>query len=484
MGGGTRLGLRARLTLLATGVVAVTLAAAAGLLLIVVRHSVLHSLDESARQQAKDVAALARSGRLPDPIPVGAGTAGVQIVDTQGRVTAVSAGADRLTALLEPADVRSVQGGAVRVISGARLGTPDSLRVVGYPIATGAAAASGETVLVAVSQAEAAGSVRALAVASAVGGPVLLVAFAFVCWSLVGRSLQPVSRLRSGAEEIAEAGSADGRRLPVPVPQDEVRRLAETLNGMLDRLESANAAQRAFVADAAHELRSPLAAVRTQLEVARRHPDSEPWEQTAEGVLAETERLSRLVDDLLLLARADDPVRAGVRSAGADELVDVGEIAAQVGTQPWRVPVRVAPLGPIASRPVVRAPADLVTRVLVNLVDNATRHARTGVDIDVASLPARVEVSVTDDGPGIAPDDRERVFERFTRLDAARSRDDGGSGLGLAIVRRLLTSSGGEVRLEAGAHDQGTRAVVSWPSPSPSLAPSPAPAPSDAPSEA
>jgi len=222
--GGTRLGLRARLTLLATGVVAVTLAAAAGLLLVVVRHSVLHSLDESARQQAKDVAALARSGRLPDPIPVGAGTAGVQIVDTQGRVTAVWAGADRLTALLEPADVRAVQGGAVRVISGARLGTPDSLRVVGYPIGAGAAAASGETVLVAVSQAEAAGSVRALAVASAVGGPVLLLAFAFVCWTLVGRSLQPVSRLRAGAEEIAAAGSTDGRRLPVPMPQDEVRR--------------------------------------------------------------------------------------------------------------------------------------------------------------------------------------------------------------------------------------------------------------------
>src|SRR3954454_9428130 len=105
-----RLSLRARLTLVATLIVAVTLAVAAALLLVVVRHSVLHSLDESARQQAKDVAALARSGRLPDPIPVGAGTAGVQIVDPEGRVTAVSAGADRLTALLEAADVRAVRG--------------------------------------------------------------------------------------------------------------------------------------------------------------------------------------------------------------------------------------------------------------------------------------------------------------------------------------------------------------------------------------
>src|SRR5690348_13089579 len=118
---GNRIGLRARLTLLATGVVAATLVVAAVLLLIVVRHSVLHSLDQSARQQAKDVAALARSGRLPDPIPVGAGTAGVQIVDAEGRVLAVSAGADRLTALLDPPDVRAVRAGAVRVISGAIL---------------------------------------------------------------------------------------------------------------------------------------------------------------------------------------------------------------------------------------------------------------------------------------------------------------------------------------------------------------------------
>jgi signal transduction histidine kinase len=456
---GGRLGLRARLTLLATGVVAITLAVAAALLLIVVRHSVLHSLDNSARQQAKDVAALAKAGRLPDPIPIGAGTAGLQVVDDQGRVTAVSAGGDRLTALLDAEDVQAVRAGQVRVIDGARLGTPDSLRVVGYPSGPGGAS----TVLVAVSGAEAAGSVRALAFAIAVGAPVLLAGFALVCWLLVGRSLRPVSRLRAGAEEIAAAGSTDGRRLPVPLAQDEVHHLAVTLNGMLDRLEGASAAQRAFVADAAHELRSPLAAIRTQLEVARRHPEAEPWDETADGVLADADRLSRLVDDLLLLARADDgsrPPTGTTRPPRAEPPVDVAAVAAQVAAQPWPVPVTVSAPTPGV---LVAASADSVTRVLVNLVDNAARHAVSAVSVDVRLAGASLVATVTDDGPGVPEADRERVFERFTRLDESRSRTDGGAGLGLAIVRRLVASAGGGVHLAAGPAGSGTSAVVTWP---------------------
>jgi signal transduction histidine kinase len=478
-----RMGLRARLTLTATAVVAVTLAASGVLLLLAVRYSVLHSLDDSARQQAKDVAALAQSGRLPDPVPVGAGTAGVQVVDDQGRVMAVSAGADRLTALLVPSGVRAVRSGQVLVIDGARLGTPDSLRVVGYPVPARNGRPSGQTVLVAVSEAEATGSVRALALATVVGGPVLLAAFAAVCWLLVGRSLQPVSRLRRGAEEIAAAGSADDRRLPVPPAQDEVRRLAETLNGMLDRLEGSATAQRAFVADAAHELRSPLTAIRTQLEVARRHPDLAPWDETAAGVLADTDRLARLVDDLLLLARGGD---AGDPAGRRRERVDVLAAAARVASRPWPVPVDLldgsgdgavdgAVDGAGGAAAPVWADPDAVTRILVNLVDNATRFARSRVCVGVDLVAARagdqgrerVEVVVDDDGPGIDPADRERAFERFARLDDARARADGGTGLGLAIVRELVRSSGGEVHLtDPPARDgrtAGTRAVVSWP---------------------
>jgi signal transduction histidine kinase len=357
------------------------------------------------------------------------------------------------------------------VIGGARLGTPDALRVVGYPITTTAGGVpAGDTVLVAVSQAEATGSVRALGVASAVGAPLLLAGFALVCWLLVGRSLQPVSRLRTGAEEIAAAGSSDGRRLPVPQAQDEVRRLAVTLNGMLDRLETASDAQRAFVADAAHELRSPLTAIRTQLEVARRHPDSASWDETADGVLADTDRLARLVDDLLLLARAGDTGGSAGRASGP---VDVPAAVDAVLGQPWRVPVTVAPSAdPGSTRPAaaeieVEVERDVLTRVLVNLIDNAARHARSHVVVGVQASDGRVVVTVDDDGSGVPEAERERVFERFARLDEARSRDDGGSGLGLAIVRSLVRGSGGEVHLEAApvesADPPGTRAVLSWP---------------------
>ena len=174
----------------------------------------------------------------------------------------------------------------------------------------------------------------------------------------------------------------------MPAAQDEVQRLAETLNGMLDRLEGASAAQRAFVADAAHELRSPLSAIRTQLEVARRHPDSAPWEETADGVLADTDRLARLVDDLLLLARSEDRV-----SVHRSEPVDLVELAREVSARPWAVPVTLESLtattGSVSSTHAgnesaqIRADPDAVTRILVNLVDNAARYARTAVTIAV-----------------------------------------------------------------------------------------------------
>jgi signal transduction histidine kinase len=212
------------------------------------------------------------------------------------------------------------------------------------------------------------------------------------------------------------------------------------------------------VADAAHELRSPLAAIRTQLEVARHHPESEPWDQTADGVLADTERLSRLVDDLLLLARADD---AAAGRAAAVEPVDLAAVLAQVAGQPWRVPVTLEPGSAVGVR--VAAGPDAVTRVLVNLVDNAARHARSSVRLGARVEAERVVVQVTDDGPGIPEADRERAFERFTRLDEARSRDAGGTGLGLAIVRRLVLATGGQVYLTAAPTGSGTSAVVSWP---------------------
>ncbi|WP_279579269.1 sensor histidine kinase [Fodinicola feengrottensis] len=273
-----------------------------------------------------------------------------------------------------------------------------------------------------------------------VGFPVLLAVLAMLSWLVVGATLRPVESLRRGAAEITGKGVT--RRLPVPDAHDEVQRLAVTLNDMLSRLEVAQDRQRAFVADAAHELRSPLASLRTQLEIAaRRSP-----ELSTEDVLAEIDRLSRLVDDLLLLARMD----AGMAAPARQDEVDLGEVARGVAKRydGGQVPVVVAPAP--GDLPLVVGDRDRLARVIGNLLDNAVRHARTRVGLSVVAEDGSVIVRIADDGPGIPAADRERVFERFTRLDDARARDDGGVGLGLAIVADLVRGHGGTVSLTDG----------------------------------
>ena len=292
------LSLRARLTVVATVLVAVALLAGTVLLLVALQRSLIAALDETARQRARDVVALVDSGQLPDPIPVAAGTPLVQVVDADDRVVAASAGGDRLVPILLPDDVAAVRDGNVRTIGGSRLGLSGELRVVGEP----AGADEPQTVLVAMSLSEVEGSLQVVRTAMIVGAPLLVAGFAVVCWLLVGSALRPVAALQRGAEDITTTRQAD--RLPVPEADDEVRRLALTLNDMLERLERSSARQRSFVADAAHELRSPLTAIRTQLEVARAHPQQANWSQVSADTLADVERLSRLVDDLLVLARA------------------------------------------------------------------------------------------------------------------------------------------------------------------------------------
>ena len=444
------LSLRARLTVLATALVALALLAGTVLLLVALHRSLVAALDESARQRAGDVAALVDSGQLPDPIPVAAGTPLVQVVDAEDRVRAASPGGDRLVPLLLPDDVEAVRAGAVRTIDGARLGLSGQLRVVGEP----AGGDDPQTVLVAMSLSEVEGSLQVVRTAMLVGAPILVAGFAVVCWLLVGSALRPVAALRRGAEEITSAGSVG--RLPVPAAHDEVQRLAVTLNDMLDRLERSNTRQRAFVADAAHELRSPLTAIRTQLEVARAHPHDADWDQTAADALADVQRLSRLVDDLLVLARVEDS--APRPESGPVDLVEVvdGTLARTVS------PASLRRTGD--DHAVAWGDVDALTRIVANLVDNAVRHASAEVTVDVHDAPGDgVTLTVADDGPGIPAAARDRVFERFTRLDEARSRDAGGTGLGLPIVRELVRAHGGEVRLEDNV--PGIRAVVRLPAP-------------------
>jgi signal transduction histidine kinase len=448
-----QLGIQARLTIAATTLVAAVLVVSAVGLTLALRHTLLSTLDDSARQRARDVATLVDTKTLPNTIPVTGGTVVIQVVDDRGRVRAATPGGDALVPLVPTAARARVAAGQVTSVPGARLGIADSLRVLGT-----SAGPPGDrvTVLVAVSSSEATRSVRTVGIVLLVAVPLLVIAFAGACWFLVGAALRPVAALRTGAGALT--GTDSGERLPVPPTRDEVARLATTLNDLLDRLAAGGARQRAFVADAAHELRSPLASMRTQLEVARAHPEQADWDDTAEGVLLDVERLSRLVDDLLLLARLDDARQ--VRSRGP---VDLCAVAASVAERAVsRVPVRVeAADGPVLAL----ADEDAVVRVLANLLGNADRHAAGHIAIGVRRDGERAVVTVSDDGPGIPEADRARVFERFARLDESRSVDSGGTGLGLPIVRQLLLANDGTIRLEEAG--PGLRAVVSLPAAEP-----------------
>ena len=454
----SRLSLRARLTIVSTVVLAVGLVAGTALILTALERGLTGSLDDVARQRGQDVARLIDTRNLPDPVPVSGGTAGIQVVDSQQRVRAASPGGDHLVPILEPADVERARAGEAVRLDGARLGIDDTLRVVGVRAGT---ADDPLTVLVASSLFEADRTVRFVRLVLLIATPLLLAALATLSWLVIGAALRPVEALSRGAEAVT--ADRTGARLPVPLADDEIHRLAVTLNGMLARLQTANERQREFVADAAHELRSPLTSARTQLEVALRHADRDDWEDTARGVLADTDRMARLVDDLLVLARLDaEP------PAPAAEPVDLGEVAAAVVERynNARVPVT---LSSADGALCVRGDQEALARVLVNLVDNAVRLAASRVDVAVAGADGVASLTVTDDGPGVPEADRERVFERFTRLDESRARgtDDSGAGLGLAIVRSIVTNFGGTITLEDAAHDgagtQGLAAVVRLP---------------------
>ncbi|BAU84039.1 histidine kinase [Streptomyces laurentii] len=257
-------------------------------------------------------------------------------------------------------------------------------------------------------------------------------------------ALRPVEAIRRRLAHIT-SHSLD-QRVPVPPTDDAIARLALTTNDTLDRLEQSAVRQRRFVADAAHELRSPLAAVRAQLESALRHPRGVDWPAVVRGAAADVVRLQALADDLLLLAQLD-----GTHEAGT-ETVDLSALAEDLVREHRHLPVAHG-LGLTCAAPpgaLVRGHAGQLERLLRNLLGNACRHARHRVTLTVtlpvtlsATDPGTVVVEVTDDGPGIPPADRERVFERFTRLDEARARADGGAGLGLPIARDIATRHGG-----------------------------------------
>ncbi|MQA94107.1 MAG: HAMP domain-containing protein [Streptosporangiales bacterium] len=280
-------------------------------------------------------------------------------------------------------------------------------------------------------------------------GVLVVLVLTGVIWLNVRRTVARIDGIR---EELAEITATDlGRRMPRARPDDEIGRLAATINRTLDRLESAVARQRSFASDASHELRSPLTALRTELELARMYPDSTNLHLTVDKAMVNVERLSMIVSDLLELTRLEADPRTG------HERVDLGLLV----TEELRYRRAVEMEVDLRAQVIVEGDRLRLSRLLTNLLDNAERHAESKVTILLARDDGEARLEVIDDGHGIPREDRERVFERFTRLDEGRSRDTGGSGLGLAIARDVARMHGGTLTVED-SH-RGARFVLRLP---------------------
>ncbi len=429
----------------ATFAVAVALSAAAVLLVTTLRADLIRGIDATATQRAGDIASLVVGGTVPAaPLPAARDQAEAQVLGADGVVLASTPELVGQPALL-PAGYRGPP------VSTADPQEDGEVRLLAVPAGPGDAL----TVVIRSPLDQVGRIVSRLRTSLAVGVPVLVALLAVVIHLLVRLTLDTVERLRS---QLAEVTATDlNRRVDVPPAQDGIRALALTLNDVLARLQASAGAQRRFVADAAHELRSPLAALRIQLEVGQRAGDRADWSETVPRMIADTERLARLVDDLLALALLDGAARPRPHVP-----VDLDEVVFDQ-VRDVRQTATVAVRTEAVSAGLVSGDRDLLVRVVRNLLDNAVRHAAGEVRVSLCGVDGHVELVVADDGPGIPVLDRARVFDRFERLDDARGRSGGGSGLGLAIVREGVTAHGGTVDVQDGA--PGARFVVWFPPP-------------------
>ncbi|WP_413354616.1 sensor histidine kinase [Microbacterium sp. 1P06AB] len=406
--------LRARITAAATIIVAIVMVLAS-----IGFSAVLSSEVRDASTRAAETRATELATRIEE-----SGTAGiadldddiVQVVDESGRVVAASEDAEDGTL---PADrdgeVVTYDGDPVLIV--VEEADDDARVVLAVPVD---------------------GDEATLATAGwllAASTLLVVLVVAAVTWWVVGRALRPVGRIRREVDDIT-ADRLD-RRVPEPSSGDEIAALAVTMNRMLDRLDASATAQRRFVSDASHELRSPLATMRQHAELARAHPEATTLDDLAEVVTEEGARMQDLVEGLLVLTRLDEqaPHRRGTVDLDDLALAEVARLRAAGVTVD----------GSAITAVQVTGDERLLGRIARNLADNAARHAASRIAVGVARDGADAVLTVDDDGSGIPASERERVFERFVRLDEGRARDAGGSGLGLAIVAGVVRASGGTV---------------------------------------
>ncbi len=432
------LSLRLRLTLVTTGLLAVGLIMGAIALTAVVSASRIATLDELSAARAATIARLVEEDRLPEPLPVAEAGEVAQVLDSDGLVVASSANASRTLPVVTVEELAALREEPTATLETAY---DEQARVLALAASWRGAPV---TVVVTLPLRDIEGVLDALRVSLVGVVPTLSLLLAGVIWLALGRALRPVEQLRSAAAHVAREGGPGS--LPVPDSHDELGALARTLNEMLNRLEQAAARQRSFVEDAAHELRSPISVLRATVEAAQTYPDAWADGELATDLEPEVLRMQLLVDDLLLLAR----VGAATASRSEEDLRRVVEDAVNSA--------RPGPAVEVVGDGTAFMDAVAVGRVVRNLVENASRHARNHVRVTVSEGCVIVE----DDGEGIAEVDRERVFERFVRLDEAREREAGGSGLGLAIVREIARDHGGDVVLTESDFG-GLKATVSLP---------------------
>jgi signal transduction histidine kinase len=435
---GSRLrSIQARYTIITTALLLVILALVGASIDMAIRYRIQDDVFGNTERVASQWSALVRIGSIPNPIPVTAPVDLVQLVNAHGVVLNSSRQAMDMAPISSsrpPPDDRFQQL------------TEGSLMIMAIRVSP----AADSPVVYAGLEEPAILHKHHLEYFIAAGVLVLLALAAWMTWCVVGRTLRPVAAIRARMSEITVSDLS--LRVPIPSGEDEIALLARTANQTLARLEEAVEQQRRFASTASHELRTPIAGLRVQLEEALLYPDDTDPRETIRGALTASGRLEAIVNDLLLLARLR------VADPAARELVDIGKLVEEeVEAQTNGVPVYVQ-----ASSGVWVCGSQIqLIRVVGNLLSNARRHADVSVKVSVESVDGQAVVAVVDDGAGIAPADRERVFERFTRLDDGRRRDSGGSGLGLAISRDIVRSHYGTLRIEDSP--RGARFVLRLP---------------------
>ena len=439
------LSLRSRTTFTAVALVAVVLGAGAWVLLTTLDRQLVAATDLTSRATARDLVGMVGEDRLPDVLTQVGDDGVAQVFAADGTVLAASAnitGRGPITGPAESSEARQ------RTFDG-----PDDQETETYRAWTVAGASPRGEVTVVVGNSleavhEASRRLRALLL---VGVPLAVLLVGAVVWVLVGRALGRLDRIRADVDAI-DPRQLD-RRVVATGPRDEVGRLAATMNRMLARVEAAVTRQRQLVADVSHDLQSPLATQRLSLEVALRDPGAVDVDELRSGVLGPAQAMERLVDDLLVLAAADEHAPAAVTSVDLDALV-LEEAERARSNSRVRIDTAHVSAGPVRANP------SEIRRAVRNLVDNAVSYAASTVELTVTTMGQEVVLDVLDDGPGVPHDERERIFDRFHRGDRSRHGGVSGSGLGLSIARAATERAGGRLDLVDGAAGAHFRMVL------------------------